>query len=209
MIKSQIDGIFQTPIYRTTLTQDLSKNQLLFINKGKKEKNTDRYGEGGNAISSNMKILDEDIFKNIKQELNLIVADYFEKIISPSDDITPYITQSWLNYMKTNQNHHVHEHPNSYLSGVLYINCHETLDKIQFYKNKYNAIQPSVKEYNHYNSNQWWFSVTTKDVIIFPSSLSHGVDPTKGSNTRISLSFNVFIKGTCGNHQEASELILK
>ena len=206
MIKSQIHGIFQTPIYKTTLTQDLSKKQLLFINKGKKEKNP---GEGGNTISCNMNVLDENIFKNIKQELNLIIEDYFEKIISPSDNITPYITQSWLNYMKTNQNHHVHDHPNSYISGVLYINCHETLDTIQFYKNKYNAIQPNVKEYNLYNSNQWWFSVNTKDVIIFPSSLRHGVDTKKGNNTRISLSFNVFIKGTCGKSKEALKLILK
>jgi len=205
MINSQIDGIFQTPIYRTSLTQDFSKKQLFFINKGKKGNNP---GAGGNIISSNMNVLDEDIFKNIKQELHLIIEDYFEKIISPSKNITPYITQSWLNYMKTNQNHHVHEHPNSYISGVLYINCHETLDKIQFYKNRYNAIQPSVKEYNLFNSDRWVFSVKTKDVVMFPSSLSHGVD-AKGNNTRISLSFNVFVKGTLGAYTSATELILK
>jgi len=209
MIKSKIDGIFQTPIYRTTLTQDLSKKQLSFINKSKKEKNTDRYGEGGNAISCNMNVLDEDIFKNIKQELNLIIEDYFEKIISPSNDITPYITQSWLNYTESGQFHHTHSHSNSYISGVLYISCHETLDKIKFYNNKYNAIQPSVKKYNHYNSNNWWFPVNTKDVIMFPSSLRHGVDPKQGNNTRISLSFNVFVKGTLGAYISATELTLK
>tara|TARA_R110000824_G_C14939981_1_gene649683 strand:- start:65 stop:682 length:618 start_codon:yes stop_codon:yes gene_type:complete len=205
MINSQINGIFPTPIYRTTLTQDFSKKQLFFINKSKKKRN-----KGGNSDSCNKNVLDENIFKSIKQELSLIVEDYFEKIISPSDNITPYITQSWLNYTETNQTHHIHNHSNSYISGVLYINCHETLDTIKFYnKEDYNAIQPAVKEYNLYNSDRWWFRVNTKDVIIFPSSLNHGVEPKKGNNTRLSLSFNVFLKGTCGTSYEATELTLK
>jgi len=206
MIKSQIHGIFQTPIYRTTLTQDLSKKQLSFINKVKKEKNP---GEGGNTVSCNMNILDEGILKNIKQELNLIIEDYFERIISPSNDMTPYITQSWLNYTEANQMHHIHAHSNSYVSGVLYINCHEKLDRIKFYKGEHNVIQPSIKESNLYNTNNWWFPVNTKDVIMFPSSLNHGVDPKQGNNTRISLSFNVFVKGTLGTYSSATELILK
>ena len=204
MINSQINGIFQTPVYRTRLTQDFSKKQLFFINKSKKQRN-----QGGNSDSCKKNVLDEKIFKSIKQELNLIVEDYFEKIIFPSDNITPYITQSWLNYTETNQIHHTHNHVNSYISGVLYINCHKTLDTIKFYREGYNTIQPAVKEYNPYNSNNWWFRVNTKDVILFPSSLSHGVDSKKGNNTRISLSFNVFLKGTCGVYSEATELTLK
>ena len=35
MIKADINGIFQTPIYRTELTQDFSKKQLSFINNNK------------------------------------------------------------------------------------------------------------------------------------------------------------------------------
>ena len=35
MIKSEIEGIFQTPIYRTTITQNFSKKQLSFIDNNK------------------------------------------------------------------------------------------------------------------------------------------------------------------------------
>ena len=35
MIKSKIEGIFQTPVYRTTITQDFTKKQLSFIDKNK------------------------------------------------------------------------------------------------------------------------------------------------------------------------------
>ncbi len=49
------------------------------------------------------------------------------------NNITPYITQSWLNYTETNQYHHKHQHPNSLVSGVFYINCDDKFDKIKFF----------------------------------------------------------------------------
>jgi uncharacterized protein (TIGR02466 family) len=139
---------------------------------------------------------------NIKKELDLTVKDYFEKVISPTDAITPYITQSWLNYTETNQYHHKHAHPNSLVSGVFYINCHEELDKIKFFKEDYKTIKPEIKDWNLYNSESWWFTVKTGDIIMFPSSLTHMVENKEGTNTRISLAFNVFIKGTIGNNKE-------
>ena len=132
MIKADIDGIFQTPIYRTKITQDFSKKQLSFIddNRLQSQNEPKARNKSGNITSSNKNILDEPVFKNLKQEIDLIIEDYFEKIIVPSNNITPYITQSWLNYTEPGQFHHTHAHANSYLSGVLYIDCHESLDKI-------------------------------------------------------------------------------
>ena len=48
----------------------------------------------------------------------------------------------------------------------------------------------------------------TGDVILFPSSLTHMVETKQGDNTRISLAFNVFIKGTVGNNKNLTELII-
>jgi len=125
MIKADIDGIFQTPIYRTELTQDFSKKQLSFIDNNKLQSQNEKKtrNKSGNITSSNKNILDKPVFKNIKQELELIIEDYVEKIIVPSNNITPYITQSWLNYTETNQHHHKHNHPNSLVSGILYSKC--------------------------------------------------------------------------------------
>ena len=211
MIKADIDGIFQTPIYRTELTQDFSKKQLSFIDNNKLQSQNDKKtrNKSGNITSSNKNILDKPVFKNIKQELELIIEDYVEKIIVPSNNITPYITQSWLNYTEPGQFHHTHAHANSLVSGVLYFNCHETLDKITFYSHRYDIIKPETRTFNHFNSESWWFGVKTKEVILFPSSLTHGVDVKEGNNTRISLAFNVFIKGTSGNYDSATELIIK
>ena len=204
MIESTINGVFPTPIYISKLDRKLTPLELKFVDKNKK----DFYKNDGNITSNNNYILNEKPFNNIKKQLDLKVQDYFDKIISPANNITPYITQSWLNYTETNQYHHKHAHPNSLVSGVFYINCHEEHDKIKFFNDNYKTIKLEVKDWNLYNSESWWFTVKTGDVILFPSSLTHMVETKEGDNTRISLAFNVFIKGKIGNNKSLTELIL-
>jgi uncharacterized protein (TIGR02466 family) len=203
-VEATINGIFPTPIYISKLNRELTNKELSFINKIKFDCNKNE----GNITSNDNYILNNKTFKNLKEDLYLIVKDYFNKVISPTDAISPYITQSWLNYTETNQYHHKHAHPNSLVSGVFYINCHEELDKIKFFNDKYETIKLEVKDWNLWNSRSWWFSVKTGDVILFPSSLTHMVETKEGTNTRISLAFNVFIKGTVGNNKNLTELIL-
>ena len=203
-MEANINGIFPTPIYISKLDRELTPLELKFVDKNKK----DFYKNDGNITSNNNYILNEKQFINIKKELDLRIQDYFDKVISPANKITPYITQSWLNYTETNQYHHKHTHANSLVSGVFYINCHKEYDKIKFFSDKYLTIKPEVKDWNIWNSTSWWFSVKTGDIILFPSSLTHMVETKQGDNTRISLAFNVFIKGTVGNNKNLTELIL-
>jgi len=204
MIEANINGIFPTPIYISKLNRDLTNKELSFIDKTK----LDTYKNEGNTTSNDNYILNNKDFKNLKKELDFRVQDYFDKVISPSNNITSYITQSWLNYTETNQYHHKHTHPNSLVSGVFYINCHEEHDKIKFFNDNYKIIKLETKDWNIWNSQSWWFSVKTGDVILFPSSLTHMVETKQGENTRISLAFNVFIKGTIGNNKNLTELVL-
>ncbi len=203
-MEAKINGIFPTPIYISKLNRELTNKELSFINKTK----LDVYKNEGNTTSNNNYILNQKAFKDLKTDLDLRVQDYFQKVICPTDVITPYITQSWLNYTETNQYHHKHQHANSLVSGVFYINCDEQFDKIKFFKEDYKTIKPEIKDWNIWNSESWWFSVKTGDVILFPSSLTHMVETKEGDNTRISLAFNVFIKGTIGNNKQLTELIL-
>jgi len=203
-VEATINSIFPTPIYISKLNRELTLKELSFINDIK----LDIFNNEGNKTSNDNYILNNKAFKNLKEELNLIIQDYFDKVISPANKITPYITQSWLNYTETNQYHHKHAHPNSLVSGVFYINCHEEYDKIKFFNEKYKTIKLETKDWNLWNSESWWFPVNTGDVILFPSSLTHMVETKQGDNTRISLAFNVFVKGTVGNNKALTELIL-
>ena len=204
MIESTVNGIFPTPVYMSKLDRDLTKKELSFIDKSK----LDFYRNEGNITSNNNYILNQKVFSKLKEDLDLRVKDYFNKVLSTTDAVTPYITQSWLNYTETKQYHHKHQHPNSLVSGVFYVNCHEELDKIKFFNDGYKTIKPEIKDWNLYNSESWWFTVKTGDIILFPSSLTHMVENKEGTNTRISLAFNVFIKGTIGNNKNLTELII-
>tara|TARA_R110000751_G_scaffold223189_2_gene325374 strand:+ start:113 stop:727 length:615 start_codon:yes stop_codon:yes gene_type:complete len=204
MTKPNIYGIFPTPIYFSNINRKFNSKELLFIENNKCKINKNE----GNATSNDNYILNNKVFKDLKEDLDLKVKDYFEKVISPTEAITPYITQSWLNYTETNQYHPKHAHPNSLLSAVLYINADEKFDKINFYRGEYMPFKFNIKKWNNFNSASWWFPVKTGEVVIFPSSLIHSVETKKGDNTRISLAFNVFIKGTIGKKFELTELHL-
>ena len=69
-------------------------------------------------------------------------------------------------------------------------------------------LQLNIKKFNVFNARSWWYTVQSGDLVLFPSSLIHGVDVKEGDNTRISLAFNVFLKGHVGNPKNLTELIL-
>jgi uncharacterized protein (TIGR02466 family) len=199
-----IHPIFPTPVCFSKLTRNLTNKELKFINDTKKNV----YKNEGNSTSMNTYVLNNKELKNLKNELLKSVENYFVKIIDTDNNINPYITQSWINFTEETEFHHTHEHPNSYLSAVFYINADKEHDKIKFYKTGYQTILPSVREYNHYNSLAWSFPVETGDIVIFPSYLSHCVEFKKGKNVRTSLAFNIFIKGKIGSERGLTELTL-
>ena len=201
--KATVSGIFPTPVYITQLNRKFIDKENKFIDKIYKK---DNYKNEGNLTSNDTYILNSRPFNILKKELNKIIKDYCNKVLSTSNNIEPYITQSWLNYTKEGQYHHKHAHPNSIISGVLYINADKDNDKIFFFKEKYELFRPEIKEYNIWNSESWFFPIKTGDVILFPSSLTHMVKTKEGTNT--SLSFNVFFKGTIGSYHDLTELII-
>ena len=205
MVKTTIDNLFPTPIYRSDINRKFTKQELQFVNEQKKHcsKNV------GNINTQDNYILNRKEFKNIKKFLDTACQDYLEKIISPKNNVKLYITQSWLNYTEENQYHHTHAHPNSIISGVLYFDCDKKNDKIKFTNPKmYQQLKPEIKNFNLWNSETWWFPLENGQLIMFPSSTVHQVETKKGTNTRISLAFNTFYKGILGSNSDLTELIL-
>ena len=201
MIDSTVHGLFPTPIYISELKRKFTTKENKFIQKTK----GNVYKNTGNSTSNDTYILNNINFNKLKQELEEIVRDYFIKVLS-TKNVSPYITQSWLNYTKKDQYHHKHRHANSIVSGVFYIDADKKHDKIHFFKNTFNSIEPAVDKFNTFNSGSWWFPVETGQLFLFPSSLEHMVETKKGNNTRTSLAFNVFIKGDLGVNKNLTEL---
>ena len=199
-----IEHLFPNPVYFSKLERALTKEELKTINEYKKK----TYKNAGNTTSSDTYVLENKTLKNLKKDLNKMVIDYFNKIVCTDNSIVPYITQSWLNYTKNKQFHHTHSHANSYVSGVFYINADKKVDKFKFYKDNNSLFKLKTTKFNIFNSDSWWYSIKTGDVILFPSSLRHGVNKKEGKKIRISISFNVFLKGTIGDKHELTELVI-
>ena len=201
-----IHPLFPQPVYFSKLERELTKEELKTINEYKK--NT--YKNEDNTTSNNNYVLENKTLKNLKKDLHTKIMDYFDKVICTNSLITPYITQSWINYTKRDQFHHKHNHPNSLVSGIFYISADKKVDSVTFYKVILDdRIQLNIAKYNPFNSTSCSFPVETGNIFLFRSSLIHGVNKKKGTNTRISLSFNVFFKGTIGNNKLLTELTLK
>lgn len=207
MTSPVIHSLFPTPIYTTKIDRPFTKQELQFVNEQKKHCTKNQ----GNINTKDNYILNRKEFKNIKKYLDKCCKDYLDTVICPKNNIELYITQSWLNYTETNQFHHQHQHPNSVISGVLYFNSDIKNDKILFsHPTVYQQISPEIddQKFNLWNSKTWFFPVETSDLFMFPSSTTHQVETKQGNNTRISLAFNTFYKGSVGSNTQLTELIL-
>ena len=206
MTKPIVQSIFPIPIYTTKIDRGFTKQELQFVKEQKKHCSNNQ----GNINTKDNYILNRKEFKNIKKFLDKHCKEYLDTVICPKNNIELYITQSWLNYTEANQYHHKHAHPNSVVSGVLYFDSNIENDKILFSRNTYQQISPEIDKtkFNLWNSETWFFPVKTGQLIMFPSSTIHQVETKKGKNTRISLAFNTFYKGTIGSNSNLTELIL-
>lgn len=197
-----LDPLFPIAIGRDRLSKELTPKELKFLTTQEMQQNT------GNVSSADSYILDNKELTDLRNELLKIVRKYFKAVYAPADDVDAYITQSWVNVTEPKKFHHTHKHYNSFISGVFYIQGEQGVDKIQFHKSGYELIKIIPTEWNLYNSMSWWYPVSTGDVILFPSNLSHEVPVTDSSSSRISLAFNVFLKGRLGDCDGLTELKL-
>lgn len=187
-----VNNLFPTAVAKFELGRDLSEveREHLF--------NLKTVPNQGNTTSVDSNVLNKPELQSLTEFLNNSLQAYFNTVYAPKTDANLCVTQSWVNYTKTGQYHHKHAHPNSLISGVFYIQAAKESDKLHFFKDGFQQLKIIPKDFNVYNSDSWWLEAATGTLYLFPSSLTHMVDQVKGEDTRISLSFNTFPKGTIG-----------
>ena len=196
--------LFPTAVGKFTLDREFTKQELKFVEEQERRPNM------GNQTSVNNYVLREKPLKKLGEFFQESANKYFSEVYKPRDNVKLSITQSWLNYTEQGGYHHKHAHPNSFISGVFYVNADPTKDKIFFYgHDHYKQIKLEPTDYNLYNSESWWLEAGTGVLYLFPSSLTHMVQMVDNERTRISLSFNTFLKGTIGDNHSLTELIIE
>ena len=197
-----LNNIFPTPVAWFNNDSGINELQKKYVKSLKRKNNI------GNEISLDRNVLESKELKVLKNWILNNINIYFEEIYKPKSKVELYITQSWCNYTKENQYHHKHRHPNSFISGVYYIDVNEEKDKITFFNDIYKQLNIEASEYNLYNSTSWFFNLKNNSLVLFPSSLEHMVESVTSKTERVSLSFNTFLKGYLGQDEEATGLHL-
>ena len=171
-------------------------------------------------------VLSKESFENIKQcivdsyesnpmsnwqsESSLHKWDEFKDLTKSIIDMGKYIfddlkfvyedfeiTEMWANVSKKGEGHKVHTHLNNIFTGVFYI---ESGANIRFLDPRpaANVLLPTMEEYNSENSNQCSFPSTENTMLLFPAWLQHYVPRNRNTDRRISISFNLMLKGMVG-----------
>lgn len=111
------------------------------------------------------------------------------------------ITQSWLNRSDTGEKHHKHIHPLSILSAILYMT---EPAETEFITPSIYALPTIIApdKQSQFVSNTTHFKAKEGILVVFPSSLKHGVGANLEAFSRYTFSANTWIKGSQGISSE-------
>jgi uncharacterized protein (TIGR02466 family) len=210
----QILSLFPTPIYATRrgfVLDPTEEAEIEDIIKGGKNKNKEEYFPT-HSFTNNKYIFDTKL-ADLKEFCEKHIKIYVKEVLGTSQEgLNFYITQSWLNIIEPGESHQPHWHANSIISGVFYVAVEED-DMISFHDIAHHRMKHTIliepTEYQALNADIFRININNNELLLFPSWLDHGIEPNEKATTdRISLAFNVFVKGNIGDHESVTELIL-
>ena len=176
--------LFSKPVFKRPV--DISNVDLTTIKWAKNYNNW--ISEGQDVLSlPEHKALAENVYDGI--------CEYFYGVLQAKSEVEIYITESWFNKTEKGQIHHRHWHPNSVVSGVVYLSSQGTSGGTRFITSQYDTLEYGINDSNIYNSRSWTIEPQVGSMILFPSNLEHMVEEYQGDSPRITLSFNTFIRG--------------
>jgi uncharacterized protein (TIGR02466 family) len=157
-----------------------------------------------------MGILDRPECKSMKDVVFSHVKKYEKDVCGFKSSLSFKLTESWYKETVPGDDHLDHNHPNSMLSGVVYLNVpkgnthHEGLNLIHVENRGVFKHHDFRYDYTptKYNQISTFIPVETGDIVLFPSYLYHFVSRNESENeSRRIISFNTFIQGrmSCEN----------
>lgn len=203
-MNSNMMNLFPVPLFKSNIGRAFTPIELSFIG----EQLQHNHKAIANYSSLNKNVLEAQEMQDIKNLLQAQLDEYFREVFNTANDLQLKITQSWLTLSAPGDSHHEHVHPNSVASGVLYINLARN-DGINFYRNEDNQWYEFIRAGETlYSAKSFFIPCRVGDVVIFPSSIRHGVKEVTEKVERISLAFNTFFEGELGRDEFSNALKL-
>lgn len=167
----------------------------------------------GNNITKDKYILENKALSNLKEWITLHVNGYASSLLGVDETRCKFhITQSWANINKQRESHHQHNHPNSIISGVFYVDGEN--GDIIFHKQtdfEQHGWHLPIKDRTQFpfSSNEFGVAFKKDSLLLFPSIITHYVNVNESDKPRISMAFNTFFKGKIGLYDDATELVIE
>ena len=199
--------IMPTAVYKDKLGHQLTSHQKVVL---------DHMVMHPNELSNEMSLLDRPEFKSMKDVVLSHVRKYEKDVCGFKDSLSFRITESWYRETIPGNNHGNHNHPNSMLSGCIYLHVpkqpeghttnrplwagegHEGINLVHVenrgvFKN-YGFFYDYIK--TKYNAMRTFVPVASGDIVLFPSYIEHFVSHNESQDeSRQIIAFNTFIKG--------------
>ena len=142
--------------------------------------------------------------KEFKEFAKLVIStskDILNELKYDVEDIV--ISDMWATVLKSEENHPAHTHSNNFLSGTYYLHSDQGASiMFQDPRPAAGVILPRMTEQTMTNASLLTYDSKQNRAIIFPSWLPHYVKPNKSKNKRISIAWNIQVKGQVGEHHE-------
>ena len=188
----EIFGLFPTPLMRAPaalgapLVEGLVQH---FVAQAKHDNNSSRRLSHTEMLKPGDSPLFVEAAKLITPKLVDFGAQLFGERIGWS------LKEMWVNVLDPGGHQAMHNHANSFISGVVYLTATHPGSQTVFlrspggndflFRNDHLGVQPSA-----YSADKWISPAPAPgDLILFPSYLLHAVPPNQGAR-RITLSFN-------------------
>ena len=162
-------------------------------------------------MSKNDEVLESAELSSLRAFIDGQILIYKKELLRIKDENEIYITQSWVNRSGSDQFHPKHKHPNSIVSGVMFLDEDEgdALPPIRFHRTQeLFPLQFSFDELNEFNASCRTFDPRQGMLILFPSLLEHDVERNQSNRTRTSLSFNTYVRGVIGGTKQLTKVTI-
>ena len=189
------DKLFSTNVY--LIDDVIDKNSLSVI----KKDIISTYNQTTKNWQSKANLHKNSLYDNLTKTIVQYTKNVFDSLYFEYSGFN--ITDMWSNVLKPGETHRPHTHSNNILSGVFYVMAEQT-SGIIFTDPRPQAgvIQPDVTQQFVDNASLIKYDSMTNRMILFPSWLQHYVPTNETNKNRISIAFNVMLKGKVGSSEE-------
>lgn len=204
-MKNTIYPLFAYPLMVCARTYDFSEDEMAFI------AGLEMLDNVGNRMSGNDRVLDSRELSDLRQFVDEHLFIYKKKLLHIRDENEIYITQSWINRSEPGDYHPKHKHPNSVISGVMFVddNADRSLPAIRFHRTmEMLPVDFGFDKLDEFNASCRLFEPVQGQLMLFPSLLEHDVEKNTSDRVRTSLSFNTYVRGPVGVREHLTEVFI-